>query len=355
MKPVLALHIGMPKTGSSAIQSSLAASHKSLAKVGIMYPVSKDFGLSRDYAHHFLNLPLDFARSGPRLLVQKIGRDDKRANAIFDFKWQRLNAAIAQSKPQLVILSSEHLFTGANLPGIQRLVDSIKATFSAVRVIAYVRQPSRHFASALQQHIKFSSTLPLLKPVNYRAPLEAWNDLFPGCVFIRKYDRKSLYKQDITADFMHHAFDGAQVRLVPERQVNETMSAEAAAMMQDFQSTKQQEYDDMKTRAKRRYHRRLMREDHAIELHGQPLLHPHIASYIDQTSVDLIWLRDKHGISFVDVDYALIGHQAAPVAAMTHISDMLLVDQSRLARLAAAMQKPWYQRSLGMLSGRLVP
>lgn len=339
MKPSLALHIGMPKTGTTALQARLAASRKLLIAKGILYP---ETNIAK--AHHFLALPLDFQNYGPRLMVSRYGPNNAQANTLFDQFWGQLMNSIVITKPNSVILSTEYLFSRVGLDGSQKLFRLIKEAFSDITVVGYVRQPSKHFASALQQQVKYSSKLPKLLPTQYRKYIELWEEQFPAHVVIRKYERAALKSNDIVEDFLFYGLGLSNTQLEPTIQANETMSAEAAALMQDYQSVHQSSFDDVPTREKYQFRKKLLRLDKAVLPREQPLLHSNLIQYLDSSSSDLLWLRDQYKIVFDGVDYGQIGRFEKPPGEFRMVSDFVKIDYNRLEKLRWLMGANWWQR-----------
>ncbi len=133
MKPILALHIGMPKTGTTALQMRFGASRDRLLKKRILYP-STTLGS----AHHFLSLPLDFANLGQRLLVQEFGRDSLKAQSKFASAWTSVLAEVEHHDPENVIMSSEYLFSRLRGKDGDLFSEELRRAFRDVRVVAYV-------------------------------------------------------------------------------------------------------------------------------------------------------------------------------------------------------------------------
>ena len=101
------LHIGMAKAGSSALQDSLAGSHKALAARGVLYP--RRLG-GTSYSNHSLLLPAVFDWRGSRSLQfspEERGPSLEPASRAF---LDALRAEIAATAPRALVLSSEHLF-----------------------------------------------------------------------------------------------------------------------------------------------------------------------------------------------------------------------------------------------------
>lgn len=128
--PVLLLHIGGPKCGSSALQRYLFHGRRGLARQGIHY-IDQKFGIDPDRAISHNQMMLRLARAAASGLLQS------------------RFAALAERGPgQTYLLSSEVLTTEARhaaeaLRGMDRLF--------AVRIVQYVRPQVEFLKSAWQQ------------------------------------------------------------------------------------------------------------------------------------------------------------------------------------------------------------
>lgn len=349
MKPALVLHIGHRKTGSTTLQNTLAASAAALLGRGVLYPACL-----RGASHSWLVMPLDFATSAPRLMMQRLRGDGARAQAQFDREWANMAAQIARHRPAQVILSTEYLLerlTPDLAPGFRARLETL---FGDITPVAYVRQPSRWFFSNLQQHLRYQDDVPPVAPMDMRAALEVWDAAFPGRLIVRPHDRAQLVRGDIVADFLQHGagLDPDSVTLTPGRRTNEGMTAEAAQLMQDFRAAVCPAHVG-RNLASSNFHASLRRADAADPPAATPRLRPEVARWIDQSSEELLWLRDRHGVVFPGPDYDAIGPQPPLPGTFARVSDVAEVDPARLDRLRRATfaRVPWL-RPLVALRGR---
>ena len=122
------IHIGPPKTGTSAIQKWLLGHREWLSGHGIMYPTYElgPNGISSGHVHTVLS-----EESGKFYL-------DKN-------KVEALLSEFERSDKQILLLSSEHFFYH---------VEALAEAFTKVRFIAYVRCPIETFESVYNQSVK---------------------------------------------------------------------------------------------------------------------------------------------------------------------------------------------------------
>jgi hypothetical protein len=193
MKKSLVLHIGMGKTGTTALQKFFATNRRPLAEDGIGYP---EYGAVAG-AHHLLSPHI------PPFL-----------KGVWEFKpveeWAPNLARVHASK---ILLSSELIaWTDENL--VREFCAGAQKWFDLTVVIYLRRQDNIIMASYIQQ-IKagpqkrriidmFHSMIPQF---DYESILRPWEDSvgIPN-IIVRPYEKQQLHSQDIRRDFMHHVF-----------------------------------------------------------------------------------------------------------------------------------------------------
>lgn len=129
-KPILWLHIGAPKTGTTALQVAFEASASSMLKSGWLYPMAGRLGPG----HHRLASAV------------RIRRDrDPRSEACF----QQLRNEIARADAQHCLISSENFFLDVNVEALATHL----APFD-VHILAYIRNQKNWLRSYFAQFIK---------------------------------------------------------------------------------------------------------------------------------------------------------------------------------------------------------
>lgn len=339
MKPALILHVGHRKTGSTALQTTLAASAPALMDRCTLYP-----RCLRGASHSWLVMPLGFTRQAPRLMLRRLRFDADRARAVFDREWAHMAAQVATQRPAQVILSTEYLLerlTPDLAPGFR---DRLQQIFGDITVVAYVRQPSRWFLSNLQQHLRYQDDLPPVEAQRLRPLLEAWEAAFPGRVIVRPHDRAQLAGGDIVTDFLAQGAGIApgSVTLTPGRRSNEGMTPEAAQVLQDFRAAVCPGHVGRNLWSSN-LHAALRRADAADPPAAPARLRPEVAAWLDLACTDLTWLRDRYGLVFPGLDYAAIGPRDPLPGPFARVADVVDLDGARLDRLrrAAFARAPW--------------
>lgn len=148
------LHIGMPKTGSTALQETLLASHDELLRKGVLYPRVPDPTFNN---HRLLLVGTTPLEKLPRHIRRNYDEADLEGRKA-DFL-RAVRADQRQHAPQAMVLSSESLFRNFSDAGKKVLMaglHKIGADPGQTTVVAYVRRPADRYLSGLQQHLKAS-------------------------------------------------------------------------------------------------------------------------------------------------------------------------------------------------------
>lgn len=216
----LVIHIGMPKTGSTAIQRVMGMNRAMLRDVGIAFPKAA----SQGDAHH----PVAWAAS-----LARVPRPDIEPLA-------ELLAGLEQELQdgELGIISSEALF---HLPmeELQPINEWVGRISSSVLVVAYVRPPASYHEGWYRQIVKnkgYSLTFPehLQKKARVRSlhRLTDYERTFGAeKLQVRPFDRSAFPRTDVIADFCKVIGIPESVMTVPENATfNPSLDAELTEM-----------------------------------------------------------------------------------------------------------------------------
>lgn len=185
--PVLLLHIGGPKCGSSALQRYFFHGRRRLARQGIHY-IDQAFGIDPDRAVSHNQMMVRLARAAASGLLQS-----------------RFTALAERGPGQTYLLSSEVLTTEARhaaaaLRGMDRLF--------AVRIVQYVRPQVEFLKSAWQQWglgLSFGAWVDQAlaeERANWARSQGFWREALPEAQMItRLYARDRMPGGDVVADF----------------------------------------------------------------------------------------------------------------------------------------------------------
>lgn len=341
------LHIGMPKTGSTALQDSLHRSQDALRAQGVLYPENP--GKVGFINHKYIVADLMDHDRLPRHLVR--GQD---AETIADkqraFR-KHLMRQVRDTRPRGLVISTESLFRTFN----QAARDKLAALFADLRTepeaVAYLRKPSAHFTSALQQHIKASSIVRPPKVPHYRSVIGGYEKLLGrGRVHLNLFDRAALHEGDIVADFAMKYLVPLGVQratlLAPEA-TNETLSAESVDILRDFRATFHAERQDLFTADTNGLIQALAAIDARLKS-PRPRLIEGLAELIDHSTSDPLWLRDTFGLVFPGYDYARA--ERGPLTVLPDhswtLEALLQIDPALRAAIATELSaSPWAEEN----------
>jgi hypothetical protein len=192
------LHIGTPKTGSTALEKFLAGNCDVLARLGWEYP---DVSL-RGFGHH----DLAFLVSGgyPEWALPQ--------ERPFDELLHELKISVADKSR--IILSSENFYLLPNPQGVARMLEQAGFPPRTVKVVVYIRRQDDAHVSWYNQVVKaqgYTGTIFECISQNcgmwdYEKYLHAWCKVFGrDNLIVRPYQASDLEADDIRYDFLRIA------------------------------------------------------------------------------------------------------------------------------------------------------
>ncbi len=181
------IHIGTPKTGSTAVQRYARARRPYLASKGIDFLVRGRRGSYNDLGVHLRG------RNGAE--AAEIGADIK--------------TRMAESDAQVFVLTSE-MFTGGD-PALLRDVIAMDEVFET-RILGYFRRQDRYLESNYKQKMKTGKVAPGFQNYlnkfgtatgEYGRIIDLWQAAFPEAEFLfRRFEPARFPKGDVVRDFM---------------------------------------------------------------------------------------------------------------------------------------------------------
>lgn len=229
------LHIGMSKTGTSSIQATCSKNRGRLKAEGVLYP-----NINNMNRHSFLSVPF---REGnvPREFWTNYGADKNDADRRALEFWQQVRDDVKSEKPDTLILSGEQFFPVVHFDALKAQLAEV-APGSEVNVLCYLRHPCQHYLSAFQQIIKASSRIPRPGKTKWADNLTRWKAIGP--LFLREFNRKKFRGGDVVLDFLDFS-TGKALEGIEVDYANETMSAEAMAIIQPFRKYLESNVDNV--------------------------------------------------------------------------------------------------------------
>ena len=352
------LHVGMPKTGSTALQNCLGAARETLAAHGALWPANPP---DCPFNNHRLLL---FGFTPFARLPRHVRKHDRYAAATQAADYAaflaHVAAEVARARPRVTILSCETLYrplaprAGAALAAG---LAALGAEPGAVRVAVYLRRPSAYYLSALQQRLKAAHRIPAPRVQSPLRVFAAYARVFGReALAPRVYDRSLLAQGDIVADFLaaHLPGSGIDAAALPRPgDANATLSAEAMDLMRRFRRAFHPREEDRPSPAGTALLRALRRLDRATGA-PRPRLRPEIAEAIDYARPDPLALRDAWGLVFPDLDYGRLARRGAAAMLMDRLAAfrrppgleaVVEIDPARRRALAAELARTTWARA----------
>jgi hypothetical protein len=339
----LLLHIGHPKTGTTALQSVLSANAKKLLdEASILYPTRTT---PSEYKHAFaipwlLGLENEAIRRRSRCKNEQLKELSQRY-------WESLVQEIRDTRPEHLILSAEGfwILRKASEEKINFFREAIHSIATEVSVAGYLKSPASYFTSMINQKLRNYREVFLPRPNYYRSAIQAWESIGFNHYSWRIFDRSQLSNGDIIDDFCTHhlppTFQAESLNRKGVEQANSSVSNEALIILEEL-------FEEQTILRENIYdHRRskvvdILRDaDRSVGGQCRPSLTEQAKASIIRRSQDLGWLRER-GLNFPDVDPALIN--TAPreddPERFTCIADYCPINAERLGALrSTAKQK----------------
>ena len=198
-RPQLVLHAGTNKTGSTAIQSFLAAHRQPLREVGVLYPELDGDPLSQTLLQKHIGLAHASGDTAP--LAETLSQ---------------LQHQLATSQATKVILSTEHLFAMPRA-WVPTLLEAVSPLFASVSLVIYLRSQRDLWTSLLNQRAKALKVLPTHRPwgtdeflgpaivenMHYADYLDAYAPLIGrDHVLAKRYDPSGFPDGSVVPDFL---------------------------------------------------------------------------------------------------------------------------------------------------------
>lgn len=327
------LHMGLEKTGTTALQKALHAASGRLRARGVAYPRWPGPGT---IAHHLL-LPLC---ADPTLLppwsLEKLGGP----LAAVETAWAAWNAtcdAVLSDPPEVLFLSSELLALRTDAAAKARLAATLAELSGDILPVIYVRDPVAQYRAQLQEWLKTENAPLPLTGLPLREAVLDTEAAFGRAPALVAFDRTTLHGADITVDVVHR-FLAPRVTPadVPPRVANVGRSAEALVLMAQLRAE-----GGATPETARRVHR-LLRPLRALDRDDPPArpptLRPEVASAALRAASGHRWLVETGRLVIPGLDVARIDGAAVPDGLLTAPPESLFEhDPARLARLRAAL------------------
>lgn len=213
------IHIGSPKTGTTAIQGYLSQYYHDMHRQGLLFPCSG----RNVFAHHPLAGDVRTKFNNDKIPEHCFGECERGLN------WDALLGELSEKEFSTAVISSEDFFilyrTG-NTQAMEYIKDRLRAY--DVRVIVYLRRQDEFVDSLFNQAIKctlqtpnnsvdFINKHPTTRK-NYKEILDAWVSVFgKDKIIVRPFEKGALLGGDVVLDFLaaiggYHKIENTNVK-----------------------------------------------------------------------------------------------------------------------------------------------
>jgi hypothetical protein len=323
----LILHVGMSKSGSTAIQHGLLKLQDRLLEQGYLYPA----GLLTTHNQSSLIVAAEPPNKLPRYFRPRYKNKPEQLERDFSAWIDGIRKQIDHSKPKIVLMSAQTLFKVSKPEQFEKLSAVLRPLADEIETVAYLRRPSDFYLSSAQQILKADHRIKPLAPLAYKEPLEGFRRISDR-LHIFQYDRRSFPDGDVLRHFLENFCPDVPKDDLPSLEANVSLSAEGLSLLLDYR----RKYHSNKPRQFTKDTSVLISEINKAEndLSGnrRPKLREKIARKVDEGSEDLLWLRDTYGIVFDGIDYARI----SPLKSRSRpkqLDDICEIDSQRKADL----------------------
>lgn len=233
----LIIHIGAPKTGSTALQYVLANNRDILESHSIKFHQLPN---TLSACHWWFMLPFidDYSSYMPAYNALK---RVKSSMELRNLGLESMEAFIEEcSRFDHVILSAEQFFF-LPMPILEKFKQFADSMISDYRVISYIRNPVEAVRSEINQKIKSGATdldqfikSPPVYPI--KKCISGYVDIFgKDSVTVRPYKRSALYGRDIVSDFTNTLFNNKDIDIKNSNEhQNRSLSVEALLIIYGF-------------------------------------------------------------------------------------------------------------------------
>ncbi|MEM9245004.1 MAG: hypothetical protein AAGA67_04590 [Cyanobacteria bacterium P01_F01_bin.153] len=329
------VHIGMPKTGTTALQRTLGHNRHLLQENGILYPE----GVLYKDEHKELVAALRSPKTLSRSLRQHYSDNLDRRNVDYEKFLGSVKATINEHDVRTVIFSAEGLFNTRIPEKLQKFEQDLRQIGDHIHVVVYIRNPAGHYLSHAQQVLKGSHILPRFKNRQYRNKISRFMGM-ADALTVAAFERDQLKGGDITQDFMGRVFPNLPnlQNIIAPQIANETMSAEAMDILQQHRLQRFSDQPNIFMEETDRLRNVLTQLDRNLPGYTRPRLLPDVRELVVALNPDLLWLHQKFGLAFKGINPQTTPKMPADIYQPETVADICKVNAARRKTLAKILE-----------------
>lgn len=323
------IHAGRAKTGTTAIQKTMKTNRERLLDQGVLYPQT----FVREVDHSGMTVPL--RNRVQRSMVSKLGSDYQKALEISYTEWAKVGDQVRSTEAHTVLISSEFLFGARHIRKIPDLIQEYFGQPAELSFLIYLRRPSEHYTSFLQQKLKAGHSLP---NTGSEAVLRRIRKFLPmGDTQVRLFSRDALYGNDIVADFCFATgIDFGRLEGLSSDS-NTSISAEAAILLQEYRRQHHLKNENVFTKDTQEFIKTLrLVETRNPDAFTKIRLRPEVAQMLDRETQDSKKIFKRFGIQ-LSRDHGVVPVQEQELAGFEDVEDVVVFDPDALQRMREAL------------------
>lgn len=299
--------MGMPKTGSTSLQKGLGMIRERLLEEGFCYPESVN-----EHDTDFHHILLAFYNDIKALEPYQLRRFGSLENLVSEARNFLSDAAAVASQRgcHTIILSSELVFPN-DRRDLRKLVPVLNELSRDIEPVIYVREVAGQYKSQMQQGAK---AFKFHKPdgrASLRSQITTVEAALGRKATVRPFAADQLVSGDIVADFCSEVLglDGFADD-VPTVRLNPSLSAEVTYALLYYGRLLAELGFEFPYRGPFEGRKRLLRFSDQDGKLTELKLKDDLVAALRHSAIDYLWLRDRYGITFREMDYDRIGAEA---------------------------------------------
>jgi hypothetical protein len=214
------LHIGMHKTGTSAIQSCLKNYDDGSIRMARLPDINHSVPIYSLFSESKYNY----------FMHRSLGLDKNEIDEYNQKSKNQLDKELALDRDKLIISGEDISLLSKD--EVRELVSYLKLRASKIRIIAYVRDPEGFAASALQLYIQGGMRKALLPDPQYKNRFSPFIESNADTIKFAEFKKDKLHKKCVLKDFCHRI--GLDTSHLKYSGKNASISLECAQLLYHF-------------------------------------------------------------------------------------------------------------------------